>query len=159
MAAPEGLEPPTLGSEDRCSIQLSYGAAILPAWAESRASLDGQPKAAVPTKYFFRRRKWGGKRDSNPQPPEPQSGALPVELFPPQELHYSNWPGRKDVRLREGEAQLWSSRASPVAPGIAQTWTAGGRRHMVFARCGRRLRTRIRGRGGGWSRADFSCRR
>jgi hypothetical protein len=28
MAAPEGLEPPTLGSEDQCSIQLSYGAAI-----------------------------------------------------------------------------------------------------------------------------------
>jgi len=29
---------------------------------------------------------WGGKRESNPQPPEPQSGALPVELFPPQTL-------------------------------------------------------------------------
>jgi hypothetical protein len=28
MAAPEGLEPPTLGSEDQCSIQLSYGAAF-----------------------------------------------------------------------------------------------------------------------------------
>ena len=28
LAAPEGLEPPTLGSEDQCSIQLSYGAAI-----------------------------------------------------------------------------------------------------------------------------------
>lgn len=27
MATPEGLEPPTLGSEDQCSIQLSYGAA------------------------------------------------------------------------------------------------------------------------------------
>jgi hypothetical protein len=39
-------------------------------------------------------RKWGGKRESNPQPPEPQSGALPVELFPPQELHYSNLAGR-----------------------------------------------------------------
>ena len=25
FARPEGLEPPTLGSEDRCSIQLSYG--------------------------------------------------------------------------------------------------------------------------------------
>src|SRR5277367_6441107 len=33
---------------------------------------------------------WGGKRESNPQPPEPQSGALPVELFPPQALDYSN---------------------------------------------------------------------
>src|SRR5258708_37475354 len=29
---------------------------------------------------------WGGNRESNPQPPEPQSGALPVELFPPHLL-------------------------------------------------------------------------
>ena len=29
---------------------------------------------------------WGGKRESNPQPSEPQSGALPVELFPPLAL-------------------------------------------------------------------------
>jgi hypothetical protein len=35
------------------------------------------------------RAKWGGKRESNPQPPEPQSGALPVELFPPQPSDYS----------------------------------------------------------------------
>src|SRR5690242_5201139 len=34
-------------------------------------------------------RKWGGKRESNPQPLEPQSSALPVELFPPREVHYS----------------------------------------------------------------------
>src|SRR5437867_853326 len=26
---------------------------------------------------------WGGRRESNPQPSEPQSGALPVELLPP----------------------------------------------------------------------------
>ena len=29
LATPEGLEPPTLGSEDQCSIQLSYGAALI----------------------------------------------------------------------------------------------------------------------------------
>jgi hypothetical protein len=29
---------------------------------------------------------WGGKRESNPQPSEPQSGALPVELFPPLKM-------------------------------------------------------------------------
>ena len=27
MVRPEGFEPPTLGSEDQCSIQLSYGRA------------------------------------------------------------------------------------------------------------------------------------
>ena len=29
---------------------------------------------------------WGGKRELNPQPSEPQSDALPVELFPPQAM-------------------------------------------------------------------------
>ena len=33
---------------------------------------------------------WGGRRESNPQQPEPQSGALPVELLPPQPNDYSN---------------------------------------------------------------------
>src|SRR5438067_6745689 len=30
-----------------------------------------------------RLKRWGGRRESNPQPSEPQSGALPVELLPP----------------------------------------------------------------------------
>jgi hypothetical protein len=35
MARPEGLEPPTFGFEDRCSIQLSYGRTIFSiAWLE-----------------------------------------------------------------------------------------------------------------------------
>ena len=28
--------------------------------------------------------KWGGRWDSNPRQPEPQSGALPTELRPPR---------------------------------------------------------------------------
>jgi hypothetical protein len=33
---------------------------------------------------------WGGRRESNPQRPEPQSGALPVELLPPCTCDYNN---------------------------------------------------------------------
>ncbi len=32
---------------------------------------------------------WGGRRESNPQPSEPQSGALPVELLPPESFDYN----------------------------------------------------------------------
>jgi hypothetical protein len=43
-----------------------------------------QPRIASPLALNRAGRKiWGGKRESNPQPSEPQSGALPVELFPP----------------------------------------------------------------------------
>ena len=34
---------------------------------------------------------WGGRWESNPQRPEPQSGALPVELLPPNLIDYNNW--------------------------------------------------------------------
>ena len=67
--------------------------------------------------------KWGGKRESNPQPPEPQSGALPVELFPPQESNYSNWWGE---RARHGVSENGRDaalRAWKMAPGFAQAWT------------------------------------
>ena len=36
-------------------------------------------------------KRWGGRRDLNPQRPEPQSGALPIELLPPFVHDYSNW--------------------------------------------------------------------
>src|SRR3989442_5107040 len=38
-------------------------------------------------------KQWGGRWESNPQRPEPQSGALPVELLPPYSFDYSNSSG------------------------------------------------------------------
>src|SRR5947209_237489 len=52
------------------------------------------------------KKKWGGKRESNPQPSEPQSGALPVELFPPQDFYYSS-----------GFGSGWSACGSRVVGG------------------------------------------
>src|SRR5450631_2004936 len=47
---------------------------------------NGSPRRRAATRDSRREgltKIWGGKRESNPQPSEPQSGALPVELFPP----------------------------------------------------------------------------
>ena len=47
----------------------------------------------VPSRLGYRREikpdGWGGRWESNPQRPEPQSGALPVELLPPHFLDYT----------------------------------------------------------------------
>ena len=40
----------------------------------------------------LRRVFWGGRRELNPQPSEPQSDALPIELLPPQIEHYKPNP-------------------------------------------------------------------
>jgi hypothetical protein len=65
LARPERIELPTCWFEASRSIHLSYG---------RLSSL--QP-----------RREWGERRGSNPQPLEPQSSALPVELRSPRPLH------------------------------------------------------------------------
>src|SRR5258707_11466099 len=82
----------------------------------------GQPRR-LSLHALLQPKKWGGKRESNPQPPEPQSGALPVELFPPQELHYSNWRRERAPGRREEQSRRWSSRASKSSTGFAQAWT------------------------------------
>jgi hypothetical protein len=55
-----------------------------------------QMKAETPDRGFkisgaLGVKRWGGRRDLNPQRPEPQSGALPIELLPPFLQDYSNW--------------------------------------------------------------------
>ena len=53
---------------------------------------------------------WGGRRESNPQRPEPQSGALPVELLPPYPIDYSNL------------ARVKSERDAPRPGGFSWLW-------------------------------------
>ena len=47
---------------------------------------------------------WGGRRELNPQRPEPQSGALPIELLPPYPVDYSNWVEKLSERLSGKES-------------------------------------------------------
>ena len=46
-ARPKGFEPPTLGSEDRCSIQLSYGRMV------RTVPLSGSVKTTAPTRVLY----------------------------------------------------------------------------------------------------------
>src|SRR5262245_61082064 len=73
VVRPAGIEPATYGFEVRRSVQLSYGRA------------DRPPLATSP-RLRFRGGAWGERRDLNPQPLEPQSSALTIELRSPSWL-------------------------------------------------------------------------
>jgi hypothetical protein len=61
-----------------------------------RASLDQTAEGGCPYMGLVATENiWGGRRESNPQQPEPQSGALPVELLPPQPFDYNNLAGSR----------------------------------------------------------------
>jgi integrase len=68
-------------------VTMNYGGALGEGLREASARVaakailsEWQVGSPKPLKY------WGGRRESNPQRPEPQSGALPVELLPPDFL-------------------------------------------------------------------------
>ena len=76
-------------------------------------------------------KRWGGRRELNPQRPEPQSGALPVELLPPFLNDYSNWCGscQKAAGLhceagsRNVEVNLeWSVEGHDFVPSVLEPW-------------------------------------
>jgi hypothetical protein len=67
-----------------------------------------QASGIVQSLHGLQEKNWGGKRESNPQPSEPQSGALPVELFPPQLSDYSNWISGTD-RARGRGLRIYTS--------------------------------------------------
>src|SRR5262245_3740675 len=73
VVRPAGIEPATYGFEVRRSVQLSYGRA-------DRSPLSTSPRLG------FRGGAWGERRDLNPQPLEPQSSALTIELRSPSWL-------------------------------------------------------------------------
>ena len=58
-----------------------YGTALKADMGKHRMPLAGFQRVSKQAKCF---EFWGGRRESNPQRPEPQSGALPVELLPPR---------------------------------------------------------------------------
>ena len=74
---------------------------------------------------------WGGRRELNPQRPEPQSGALPIELLPPFLAIIAT--GVRAVR-RAGRAVRTLRNESSDGPRrrIRIPWRAGGRNREDF---------------------------
>src|SRR5579871_3626281 len=72
-----------------------------------------------------RRKNWGGKRESNPQPSEPQSGALPVELFPPQPSDYSNGSSEVDRGGKTVGDHFEISDGSTLVDGVIPSTSSG----------------------------------
>src|SRR5205807_3179001 len=59
---------------------LDPGTPVLKGWS---AFCDASHQDSARQRHL---KQWGGRWESNPQRPEPQSGALPVELLPPHLL-------------------------------------------------------------------------
>ena len=79
---------------------------------------------------------WGGRRGLNPQRPEPQSGALPIELLPPFDSDYSNWgescqrwPASENRERRQAGAGKGTRSLVPISSKV--------RAHSRPAVCGR----------------------
>ena len=108
--------------------------------------ISGIEICSAPVQYLpgLQKKNWGGKRESNPQPSEPQSGALPVELFPPQPSDYSNCISGTD-RARARGLRI-------------QTLGAEVARSADCVRRDRSLRIRIPGPANALSRAGSWCR-
>src|ERR1017187_4011735 len=60
---------------------------------------------------------WGGRRELNPQPSEPQSDALPIELLPPQITI---------IAIAESYSERWRrARPAPGSPPAGSKWSRG----------------------------------
>ena len=70
--------------------------------------------------------RWGGLRGLNPQPSEPQSDALPIELRPPRSPRSARpWAGARDPRSIR-ESPVGERPAGPLARDREQTWRLRG---------------------------------
>src|SRR5580704_483293 len=90
-------------------------------------STAGKRSSAKSPNGFF----WGGRRELNPQPSEPQSDALPIELLPPQRTiiaiatglglnHYSDYRHSTTVVLRPCTGTPWRADATSRADSSCQ---------------------------------------